>query len=120
MDWFRSGISTLTGFFVEVAPASSPTSVERAQGIRAAMLAALAEEGAARYSRLAQRIRYCLQPRMLWDMRGDLMNALSLMYGESRARELMTDVDSRFAGAVPAAWTPLRAAAPHQPHPMGR
>jgi hypothetical protein len=106
MDWLKSGISTLSGFFFDAAPmAPEPSRIERADAIRLAMLDALGDDGTARHSRLALKIRNCLHAHKLWDLRPDLMNAVSVMYGESSARERMEAVDAHFVGAVPAAWT---------------
>ena len=105
IEWIRSGLNSISGFFMPAAQLQPPAAPERVEAIRRSMLDALGGPGAARHSRLALRIRVAQQAQLLWDLRGDLMNAACVQYGESRARSLMARVDAEFNGAVPATWT---------------
>ena len=97
MDWLRSGISSISGMLGDHGVSASDDG-ERVAAIRESMMEVLGANGAARNSRLAMRIRHCLNARRLWDLRTDLMNAASVMYGEANTRESMKRVDAHFAG----------------------
>jgi hypothetical protein len=70
--------------------------------IRELMLEGLGTSGAATHASLGRRIRHAQDSRALWDLRGDLMAALSSSLGEVSAREKMFELSKEFQGLLPA------------------
>ena len=101
MPWLRSGLDSLTGWLGPPSVRPAAGSAEQVDAIRDAMLAALGESGAARYPGLATRIRFCRQADTLWDLRSELMDGSSLLYGESHARRMLQAVTALFDGLLP-------------------
>lgn len=100
MRWIQSGLLGISGWLSAVRrPVAA--SARQVDAIRDSMLAALGTAGVAGMPRLAARIRYCSEPLALWELRVELMGAVSNLYGETRARQLLQDVTSCFNGVVP-------------------
>lgn len=87
---------------VRLASAWATVPAQALQHIRQAMLESLLAAGLRQPSRLSTRIRYCRDPRALWELRSELMQALAAQCGEARAREEIAHVTTLFDGLVPA------------------
>jgi hypothetical protein len=102
MRWIRSGLHSISGWLAsEQAP--TPADPWHLEAIRAAMIAAMGEAGAARRARLALRIRMAADLDALWHLRPELMDCTSQMQGEAAGRELLAGITALFEGAMPAA-----------------
>jgi hypothetical protein len=88
-----------------------PQRSRRVEGVRQAMLEALAASGAANAA-LRRRVLFATEAEQLWFLRTELMAAVSATQGESHAREVLHAVTLEFRELVPAA---LFASALHAP-----
>lgn len=70
--------------------------------VRQLMLDALGTAGASTHVSLRRRISHAQDTRALWDLRGDLMAALSSSHGEVAARTTMYALSQEFQGLLPA------------------
>ena len=90
-----------------LAPASRFAPCDGGQGggqleaIRGAMLDALGWPVPRGCEGLVLRIRHGIGAERLWFLRGDLMQALACMHGESAARERLERISLMFDGVLP-------------------
>lgn len=96
-DSIRTSILGLLGS--PPAPGDS-TILDQAEAVRESMLAVLGEDGPADFPGLNRRIRYADDIQALWYVRSELMAALSSMYGEHKAREVMSMISDMFKDIV--------------------
>ncbi len=96
----RSSFFNLLAGHISTAPSTAQTR-KRTEDIRACMLAALGEAGARRFPYLVVRIGNALDASGLWYLRSSLMQALSQLNGEMRAREHIAGLSSLFEGLLP-------------------
>jgi hypothetical protein len=120
MHWIRSGLQSLSNWFAPGAPASA-RSAGQLDAIRAAMLEALGDAGAAARPGLAARIRFSRETETLWVLRAELMTVSSRLYGESHAGKELARISAMFDGLLPHAWgasrrRDRRSAAPWRHH----
>lgn len=103
MFWIRSGLQGMSiSDWLTAGPAvvaSPPATLEEA---REAMIQALGD-AAARRATLHLRIRSAADARALWELRQDVMNAVSHMHGESEGRRRLAAVTEKFEGLLPVA-----------------
>lgn len=103
MSWIRSGLHSISiSDWLTAGPAiaeESPRTLDRA---REAMLEALGDAGRKRAS-LQLRILSAADARSLWELRQEVMNAVSHMYGESEGLRRLAQVTERFEGLLPVA-----------------
>lgn len=103
MGWKRSRFaSSLMSLWGEAAPA--PSAETRIKSIRQAMIESLPPlDECQNQSRLHARVLYATDIQALWYLRGDLMNVLADLHGESVAKMRLALITSMFNGLLPAA-----------------
>lgn len=81
-----------------------PSAESRIKLIRQAMLDSLEDLGESSHmSRVQARVLYATDIQALWYLRGDLMNLLADVNGESAAKAHLVQITSMFNGLLPAA-----------------
>ena len=103
MSWKRSRFaSSLMSLWGEAAPV--PSAESRIKLIRQAMLDSLDELGESSHlTRVQARVLYATDIQALWYLRGDLMNLLADLNGESAAKAHLVQITNMFNGLLPAA-----------------
>jgi hypothetical protein len=103
MSWKRSRFaSSLMSLWGEAAPV--PSAETRIKSIRQAMLDSLTDlRESAQLTRVQARVLYATDVQALWYLRGDLMNILADVNGESAARAHLVRITGMFNGLLPSA-----------------
>jgi hypothetical protein len=108
MFWIRSGLHSISiSDWLTAGPALAGEPVGNLEDARKAMLEALGD-AAARRASLQLRIRTAADARALWELRQEVMNAVSHMYGESEGRRRLALVTPKFEGLLAVASAPRR------------
>jgi len=76
--------------------------------IRELMLHELGDYGEKKFPAVARRVRYALDVQGLWYARSDVMAILATIYGETVAREKISDISGLFHGLLPKSLTSKR------------
>ena len=71
------------------------------EDIRESMLSVLGDEGIKLFPNVTRRIRYAIEIKDLWYLRGDLMAALAELHGEAAARQKVASITVQFEGLLP-------------------
>jgi hypothetical protein len=90
--------TSLMGLLMQETQPSDSSLLDQAEGIRQAMISVLGDEARFDHPVLLRRIRYAEDIQALWFLRSDLMAALSQMYGEHRAHDVMQHLNQMFKG----------------------
>lgn len=85
-------------------PATATTN-DRMESIRQLMLIALGEYGEKKFPAVARRVRFAPDIQGLWYARSDVMAILANTYGETVAREKISDISGKFKGLLPKSLT---------------
>jgi hypothetical protein len=92
--------TSLLGLLVQESAPSDSSLLDQAEGIRQAMIGVLGDDARTDHPVLLRRIRFAEDIQALWFLRSDLMGALSQMYGEHRAADVMQHLNEMFKGYV--------------------
>jgi hypothetical protein len=93
--------SSILGLLGNPAPPGDSTLLDQTEAIRYAMLQVMGDDAAADFPAVVRRVRYADDIQGLWFLRSDLMGALSRMYGEHKARDVMEAINEMFEGFIP-------------------
>ena len=104
MFWIRSGLQSMSiSDWLTAGPAVVSDPSAALEEAREAMLDALGDAGGRRRLSLLMRIQKAADARSLWELRTEVMNAVSQAYGESIGRRRLAQVTSCFEGLLPQA-----------------
>ena len=90
--------TSLLGLLLSEQQPSDSSMVDQAEGIREAMISVLGDDARFDQPALLRRIRYADDIQALWFLRSDLMAVLAQMYGEHRAKDVMSHLTDMFRG----------------------
>ncbi len=90
--------TSLMGLLIQETKPSDSSMLDQAEGIRQAMIGVLGDDAKFENPNLLRRIRYAEDIQSLWFLRSELMAALSQMYGEHRASDVMHHLNQMFKG----------------------
>ena len=80
----------------------SPTVLgDRTEDIRVFILAELGEFAEENYPKLVRNVTYAQDAQSLWYARGEVMDVLADMHGETIAREKIQQISNKFRGLLP-------------------
>ena len=101
MSWLHSHLKS--GLMVLLGSGEITASVRqnRTEDIRQLMLDEIGDYGDANFPKIARRVRYATDAQGLWYARGDVMDVLASMHGESIAREKIQHISAEFKGLLP-------------------
>ena len=104
MRWLKPNLKSIYGLLGHVGPLAGPAAELRTQGVRQAMLDAMAVGDLhERLPLVARRIFHADHIQDLWYARSDLMTALAGEWGETVAQEKMAELTRLFVGLLPEA-----------------
>jgi hypothetical protein len=90
--------TSLLGLLVQEHKPTDSSLLDQSEGIRQAMISVLGDDAKIEHPVLLRRIRYAEDIQALWFLRSDLMAALSSLYGERRAHDVMAHLNDMFRG----------------------
>ena len=106
MGWIPLSLVAGVQSFFNGQSSSNPARMEAAlEGIREAMLDGLSVTGAVNASKLELKVMHANDLQDLWYLRGDVMEAISAISGEARARQKLDEISVMFRGLLPKALT---------------
>src|SRR5947209_8742113 len=104
MFWIRSGLQSISiSDWLTAGPAVAQDPSTLLDAAREAMLEALGDAGGRKRATLQLRIRSASDARALWELRPDVMDAASQMYGEASGRKRLARATESFEGLLPVA-----------------
>ncbi len=99
---FASAIKTsILGLLTATPTHGNSTLIDQLEAIRYAMVSVLGDDADTDWRPLMLRIKYAEDIGALWFLRSDVMAALSNMYGEHKARDVMAHLNDMFKGFMP-------------------
>jgi hypothetical protein len=104
MFWIRSGLHAISiSDWLTAGPSMTPDLSTALEDARTAMLEALGDADAKKRQALAARIRCAPDIHSLWDLRPDVMMAVSHSHGEAEARKRLARATASFEAVLPQA-----------------
>ena len=102
MNWLNQDVRTSLMSLLKFAEPMPKNTEDRLESIREKMLSEMGEFGETKFPRIMRRVRYAEDAQGLWYARGDTMAVLSVLYGETIARQKMASISQEFVGMLPA------------------
>ena len=104
MRWLKPNLKSFYGMLGHAGPMAEPAAEMRTQGVRRAMIDAMAGgDLSERYPQVARRIFHAGDIHALWYARSDLMHALAGEWGETVAQKKIAVLTRLFEGLLPEA-----------------
>jgi hypothetical protein len=104
MFWIRSGLQSMSiSDWLTAGPVVVADPSAALEEAREAMLDALGDAGGRRRLSILMRIQKAADARALWELRSEVMNAVSQADGEAEGRRRLAQVTPCFDGLLPAA-----------------
>lgn len=102
MNWLNQDIKSSLMSLLKFTEHTPKNKEDRLESIREMMLTEMGEFGETKFPRIMRRVRYAEDAQGLWYARGDTMAVLSVLYGETIARQKMARINQEFIGMLPA------------------
>lgn len=106
MRWLHSHLKSSLMVLLGANEITASIRQNRTEEIRKLMLAEIGHFGDANFLKVARRVRYATDAQGLWYARGDVMEALAAVHGETIAREKLQRISDRFKGLLPSGMNP--------------
>ncbi len=101
MSWLHKNLKSGLMLLFGTGEITASLQKNRTEDIRQSMLAEIGHLGDARCPRVTRRICYATDAHGLWYARGDLMEVLAAVHGETAAREKINRISAEFKGLLP-------------------